>query len=115
MRAGPGGRRLRHHLGVRRERRRWRRWRGRRRCHDRGRLHPARRADEEGARPDGGPDQHPRLAGLRRGRHQRPHRGLGDAVREEDRLPGQRQVLRHLRRGGQPDEDRRVRRGLGLG
>ena len=33
---------------------------------------------------------------------------------EADRLPGQRQVLRHLRRGGPADEDRRVRRGLGL-
>ena len=31
---------------------------------------------------------------------------LGDAVRGEDRLQGQRQGLRDVRRGGQPDEDR---------
>ena len=35
-------------------------------------------------------------------------------VRGADRLPGQRQVLRDLRRGHPADEDRRLRRGLGL-
>ena len=49
-------------------------------------------------------------AGLRRGRHQRPDGRLGHAVREADRLQGQRQGRRHLRRDGQPDEDRPVRR-----
>ncbi len=33
---------------------------------------------------------------------------------EEYRLPGQLEVLRHVGRGGQPDEDRGVRRRVGL-
>ena len=33
---------------------------------------------------------------------------------EADRLPGQREVLRHVRRGDPAHEDRRVRRGLGI-
>ena len=62
-----------------------------------------------------GRDQHPRLARVRRVRQERPRLRLGNAVREEDRLQGQRQGVRHLRRGGQPDGGRRVRRRLRLG
>ena len=49
----------------------------------------------------------PRTAATTRGR-------LGHPVREGDRLPGHGQDVRHLRRGGHPDEDRRLRRGLRL-
>ena len=52
--------------------------------------------------------------GLRRGRLDRPGRRLGHAVRGGDRLPGQRQDLRHLRRGRQLMSGRRVRRRVGL-
>ena len=55
------------------------------------------------------------LGRLRRGRHRlRAEVRLGDALREADRLPGQRQGGRHLRRDGQADADRPVRRRLGL-
>ena len=53
-------------------------------------------------------------AGLRRGRHRRQERRLGPPVRGQDRLQGQRQGRQHLRRDGQPDEDRPVRRGVRL-
>ncbi len=74
-----------------------------------GWLHAARRphADSPLA-PGEGTGQHPRLAGLRRGRLQRPKTRLGHAVREADRLQGQREVLRHVRRGRQPDEERSI-------
>ena len=42
-------------------------------------------------------------------------RRLGEAVREADRLQGQREGRRHLGRDGQPDEDRPVRRRVGSG
>ena len=101
-----GAGRVRHQLGRRR--------RGGTGGRERA-VHPARRTHEEVARATmEGAGQHPGLARVRRGRLERQDRRLGDAVREGDRLPGQRQVLRHLRRGGQPDEDRRVRRGVGL-
>ena len=54
------------------------------------------------------------LGRLRRGRVHRPERRLGHAVRAGDRLPGQRQGRRHLRRDGPADADRRVRRCLGF-
>ena len=59
--------------------------------------------------------QHHRLGRLRRERLERPEGQLGRPVRAADRLQGQRQDRQHLRRDGAADEDRRVRRGLGLG
>ena len=44
----------------------------------------------------------------------RQERRLGPPVRGQDRLQGQRQGRQHLRRDGQPDEDRPVRRGVRL-
>ena len=41
--------------------------------------------------------------------------GMEQAVRTEDRLQGQQQGSRHLRRNGRADENRPVRRRLGLG
>ena len=41
--------------------------------------------------------------------------GMDQAVRTEDRLQGQRQGSRHLRRNGRADEIRAVRRRLGVG
>ena len=43
-----------------------------------------------------------------------PEGRLGHAVREADRLPGQRQDRQHLRRDGAADADRPVRRRLGV-
>ena len=57
----------------------------------------------------------PRVARLRRGRQQRPEGRLGHAVREGDGLQGNGEVLRYLRRGIQPLQDRRVRRRVELG
>ena len=72
------------------------------------------RADAADARRRRGPAQHPRLAGLRRGRLDRHDGRLGHAVREGDRLQGQRQDRRHVRRDVRADEDRPVRRRLGV-
>ena len=49
------------------------------------------------------PTQPHRLGRLRRGRLQRQDRRLGDPVRAEDRLQGQRQDRQHLRRDGAVD------------
>ena len=43
-----------------------------------------------------------------------PTRGLGDAVREADRMPDQRQARQHVRRDGAADANRPVRRRLGV-
>ena len=45
----------------------------------------------------------------------RQERRLGDAVREGDGLPGQRQDRQHLRRDGHADAHRPLRRRLGVG
>ena len=66
------------------------------------------------ARQDRGAGQSDRLGRLCRGRLQRPEGRLGHRLREADRLSGQRQDRRHLRRDGQADEDRSVRRRLRL-
>ena len=75
---------------------------GRQRGADRGRRGRGR------AQPD-------LLGRLLRGRLDRPEGRLGHRLREGDRLPGQRQGRRHLRRDGEADGERRVRRRLGLG
>ncbi len=84
--------------GVRHELRRWRHRRRRRRR----------------ARRDGGFGLDPRLARLRRRRQQRPGGRLGVGLRGGDRLHGRIQDVRHVRRGGQPHEDGRVRRRRGI-
>ena len=82
--------------------------------HDPGRRLGQRRGRHR-ARRDGGPGLTPRVAGLRRGRVERPGGRLGHPLRGGHRLRGHDQDLRHLRRGAQPHEDRRLRRGLGVG
>ena len=67
------------------------------------------------ARRRRGPAEHHRLGRLRRGRLDRPEGRLGHAVREADRLPGQRQDRQHLRRDGHADAHRPLRRRLGVG
>ena len=68
------------------------------------------------ARRDGGLGLDPRVARLRRGRHQRPRRRLGHpASRRTPAARSTSQDLRHLGRGGQPHEDGRLRRGRGVG
>ena len=80
-----------------------------RRCRHR----PRQAAGDPGAQEPGrrrGRGQHPRLGRLRRGRQQRQDRRLGDAVRAEDRLQGQRAGRQHLRRDVREDGHRRLRR-----
>ena len=87
---------------------------GRRHAEER-RVHPARRPDgQESLGDNEGALNILAWPGYAEDGTHRPVGRLGDAVRGGDRLPGQRQVLRHLRRGRHADEDRRVRRGLGL-
>jgi AraC-like DNA-binding protein len=55
------------------------------------------------------------LARLYRARRDRQELRLGDRLREGDRLQGQREELRNLRRGRHPHEDRGLRRRVRLG
>ena len=66
------------------------------------------------ARHARGRGERPGLAGLRRGRQQRPQGRLGHRLREGVRLQGHRQDVRHLGRGRAAHAHRSVRRGLGL-
>ena len=59
--------------------------------------------------------QHPGLAGYAENGSTDPRTRLGHAVREEDRLQGVGQVVRHLGRGVQALPDRPVRRRVGIG
>ena len=59
--------------------------------------------------PGRGPGRHRRLARLHRARRDRQGLRLGHRVREGDRLQGQRQDRRHLRRDGGADERGRLR------
>ena len=68
----------------------------------------------ERARRGRGRGQPRRLGRIRRGRLDRSSGRLGHRLREEDRLPGQRQDRQHLGRDGAADAHRRIRRGLGL-
>ena len=70
--------------------------RRRRRRQGRRRLQGAQGADGAERRRGRGQAQHHRLGRLRRGRLDRPEGRLGHAVREEDRLPGQRQDRQHV-------------------
>ena len=56
-----------------------------------------------------GPGRHRRVARLHRARRDRQELRLGDRVREEEQLQGQREDRRHLRRDGGADERRRLR------
>ena len=78
---------------------------------------------EAGGAPEGmhavdrqgrGPGQPDRLGRLRRGRQHRSQGRLGHGLREADRLPGQHEGRQHLRRDGDADAHRPVRRRLGL-
>ena len=72
------------------------------------------RHDDQG-RPRRGRGRYRRLARLYRARRQRQELRLGHRLREADRLQGQRQDRRHLRRDGVADERRRLRSGHRLG
>ena len=72
---------------------------------------PEGRDRDRRGRGRGQPD---RLGRLRRGRLDRPEGRLGVGLRAADRLPGQRQGRQHVRRDGDADAHRPVRRRVGV-
>ena len=67
-----------------------------------------------GDRRGRGRGQPDRVGRLRRGRLDRPEGRLGLGLRAADRLPGQRQDRQHVRRDGDADAHRPVRRRVGV-
>ena len=72
---------------------------------------PEGRDRDRRGRGRGQPD---RVGRLRRGRLDRPEGRLGLGLRAADRLPGQRQGRQHVRRDGDADAHRPVRRRVGV-